>query len=182
MNALASARHQSRWESAADEHQVALAAFMDTGGRMDDAAWQRPWRAGKWTPAEITEHLSLAYEALLTEIREGRPMGLKMAPWRLRVARWVILPHILFHRSLPLRAPAPRETRPREARAPRAEALAALRHLGEEFERELDSARRAGSPGITHPYFGRVEPVKALRFVAIHMEHHRRQVERARAG
>ncbi|HYW07638.1 MAG TPA: DinB family protein [Longimicrobium sp.] len=92
------------------------------------------------------------------------------------------LPHILFHRSLPLRAPAPRETRPKEARAPRAEALAALRHLGEEFERELDSARRAGSPGITHPYFGRVEPIKALRFVGIHMEHHRRQVERARAG
>jgi hypothetical protein len=94
----------------------------------------------------------------------------------------VILPHILVHRSLPVRAPAPRETRPKAARAARAEALATLRHLGEEFERELDSARRSGSLGITHPYFGRIEPIKALRFVAIHMEHHRRQVERAGAA
>ncbi|HEX8360544.1 MAG TPA: DinB family protein [Longimicrobium sp.] len=174
-----SPRSQARWDAAADEHEVALAAYLDTAARLSADAWERPWAEGKWTPAQVTEHLTRSYEALLVELREGRAMELKMATWRRTLTRWILLPHILFHRSFPVRAPAPRELRPREVRAGRDEALRALREQGETFVRELAAARLQGCAGLTHPYFGKVEPIKVLRFVGIHMEHHRKQIERA---
>ncbi|HEU0055416.1 MAG TPA: DinB family protein [Longimicrobium sp.] len=174
-------RANHRWETACDEHQVALAAYLDTAAAVADEAWTRPWAPGKWTPAQITEHLSLAYEAGLTEIATGQGMKEKLHGWRQRVTRWVFLPHILFHRSFPVRARSPREIRPPETPAlPRPEALRRLRELGERFEVELDRARRSGGGRLTHPYFGKIEPVKGMRFFAVHLEHHARQVARAK--
>jgi hypothetical protein len=174
-------RARNRWEAARDEHQVALAAYLDTAAALSDEAWTRPWAPGKWTPAQLTEHLSLAYEALLTELATGQGMREKLHGWRQRVTRWIFLPHILFHRSFPLKVRAPREIRPSDpATLPRPEALRRMRELGERAEQELDRARRAGGGWITHPYFGKIEPVKGLRFVAVHIEHHQRQVARAK--
>jgi len=178
MPTSSSPRGQARWNAAADEHEVALAAYLDTAARLGADAWERPWGEGKWTPAEVTEHLTRAYEALLMELREGRAMELKMAPWRRTLTRWILLPHILFHRSFPIRAPSPREIRPKEVRGGRDIALQALRAQGEMFVRELGAARLQGHAGLTHPYFGKVEPIKVLRFVGIHIEHHRKQIER----
>lgn len=177
--ARVSPRSHARWEAAADEHQVALAAYLDSAAALQESAWSLPWRPGKWTPAQVTEHLARAYEALLRELREGRAMEVKLAGWRRTLSRWIILPHILFHRTIPLRAPAPRELRPGEPRADRDTALRQLRELGERFTAELGAAREQGCAGLTHPYFGQVEPIKVLRFVAIHIDHHRKQIERA---
>ncbi len=172
-------RSQARWDAAADEHHVSLAAYLYTASALAADAWERPWGPGKWTPAQVTEHLTRSYEALLVELREGRAMELKLAPWRRTLTRWILLPHILFHRSFPVRAPAPREVRPKEVRAGRDAALASMRALGETFVAELAAARLQGSLGLTHPYFGKIEPIKVLRFVGIHIEHHRKQIERA---
>jgi DinB superfamily len=173
------ARADRRWHEAVDEHRAALAAYLETAEEVRDDAWTRPLAPGKWSPAEVTEHVTLAYEVLLVELREGRGMRVKGPPWRRTLLRWVLLPHILFHGTIPLRPPAPRELRPGPPRAPRAEALRILRDLGERFEHEMTRARAAGGGWITHPYFGTVEPVKGMRFVGIHLEHHRKQVARA---
>ena len=177
-----STRADARWEAAAEEHQVALAAYVDAAEGLPEAAWTEPWAAGKWTRAEVTEHLCLAYEALLTELRTGVGMKPRLSPWRQKVTRWILLPHILHHRTFPVRAVAPRETRPASAQADRFAALRRLRVLAERFEAELDGARRAGAVALTHPYFGAVEPIKGLRFCAVHLDHHRRQVASARGA
>jgi uncharacterized damage-inducible protein DinB len=173
-------RDDPRWDEAVDEHRTALAAFLDAAEALDDEAWRAPWRPGKWTRAQIAEHLALAYEAIIGELRGGPPMRAKGPKWRQTLLRWVVLPHILFHRTFPVRAMAPRETRPPEVTTGRAQLLARMRDLGERFEREMDLARRAGRGGLTHPYFGRVGPVRSMRFVAVHIEHHTRQVAKAK--
>ena len=170
-------RSDAKWEAACDEHRVALAAYLETAAALDDGAWTRPWAPEKWTPAEVTEHLTLSYEAAREDLR-GRPMAVKLPPWRVRLTRWIFLPHILFHRSFPVRVRSPREVRPQAPRAPRAEALRLMRELGERFEQEAETARRTGGGHLTHPYFGTIEPVKAMRFVAVHIEHHHRQIAR----
>lgn len=170
-----------RWRTVVDEHRVALAAYLDTAARLTPEAWNRPWGPGKWTPGEVTEHLLLVCEAFLSEVETGRGMQLKLTPWRRRLGRWFLLPHILFHRSFPPRAPAPRETRPDAPRADRDGMLEALRGLGERVEEALGRAHLAGG-GVTHPYFGLVDAVRALRLGAVHLEHHRRQIERAAAA
>lgn len=171
-------RDDPRWEAAADEHRIALATFLEAAERVPDDAWAQPRAPEKWSPAQVAEHMSLVYEALLRELAGEGAMAMRLPPLRQKVLRWVLLPHILFHRSFPLRARAPRETRPGDAHPDRATVLARLRDGAERFEHDLNRARGNGGVHLTHPYFGCVEPVKTLRFCAVHLEHHRRQLER----
>jgi hypothetical protein len=169
-------RADARWEAAVDEHRIAVAAFLDAAERVPSAAWTVARAPGKWTPAQLCEHLSLSYDALLTELAEGRPMAPRATGWKRAVLRTLVLPHILFHGSIPVRAPAPRETRPPEACPDRRAALARLREVAERFEHRLDAARRVGGGRVTHPYFGPLPPDKAMRFCAVHLDHHRPQL------
>ena len=137
----ATPRAERRWRTVVDEHQVALAAYLDTAARIPDARWMQPWAPGKWTPAVITEHLAMVYRTMIQEVRGGPGMKLKMTPFRRRLLKTFLLPHMLFHRTFPRRAPAPREVRPEGEGLPREQALAELRVLGEEFEREAERAR-----------------------------------------
>lgn len=174
---VAPSRADTRWHAAAEEHQVALAAYLDAAGRLDDAAWTRPWAPGKWTPAQITEHLSMTYRVFISEVTGGQGMKLKLTSFRRRVLRMFLLPHMLFHRTFPRGAPAPRELRPADAALPaRAEALERMRALGEQFEREASRARAGGWTHVTHPYFGPIDLTRGMRLAAVHIEHHTRQL------
>ena len=172
----ATPRAERRWAAAVDEHQTALAAYLEAAGRLSDEAWMRPWAPGKWTPAVITEHLAMAYRVSVQEARGGPAMRLKLTPFYRRVLRTFLLPHMLFHRTFPRGARAPREVRPETEGPPREQALVELRVLGEEFEREVERARARGLQHLTHPYFGAIELTRAMRFASLHVEHHARQI------
>jgi len=169
-----------RWDEAVEEHRAALAAFLDVAERLRDDDWSAPWGPGKWTRAQLAEHLSLVYEAAIRELTTGVGVRVKVTGIRQRILRWVFMPHILFHRSLPVKVMSPREARPAEVTAPRAEVLRRLRELGVRYEMEMERAIRGGGGTLTHPYFGTLPPVKAMRFMAIHIEHHTRQLATAK--
>jgi len=169
-----------RWDDAEEEHRAALAAFLDVAEELRDDEWTAPWGPGKWTRAEVAEHLSLVYEAAIREIHTGEGLRLRATGVRQRLFRWLILPHILFHRSLPVRVGAPRETRPAAVTAPRTQVLRRLRELGERYEAEMERAIEKGGGHLTHPYFGTIPPLKAMRFMAVHIEHHTRQIAPAK--
>ena len=171
-------RTDARWRSAVEEHQVALASYLDAAAALPADAWTTPWQPGKWTPAEITEHLALTYRVFIGEATTGATMKLKLTPFRRRMLKLLLLPHMLFHRKFPKGARAPREVRPEAPAGSREEALEGLRGLGEQFERAAEAARGAGKPGLTHPYFGLVDWNRGLRFCALHIEHHRGQIAR----
>ncbi|HEX5727548.1 MAG TPA: DinB family protein [Longimicrobiaceae bacterium] len=169
-------RSEARWQDAYEEHRVAVAAYVDTAERLSDDAWNQPWAPGKWTPAEVTEHLCRVYEVILAELATGQGMQRRLGRWRERLTRWIVLPHILSHGTFPLRVPAPREVRPTEVRGGRAELLRQFRALSERLEGELDRARLTRSFVLTHAFFGPMPPLKMVRLGAIHVEHHRRQI------
>ena len=177
MPVVAGSRAEARWHAVVEEHQVALAAYLDAAERVPEAAWTRPYAPGRWTPAEITEHLAMTYRVFIGEVNGGPAMKLKLTPFRRRMLRLLMLPHMLFHRTFPRRAPAPREVRPGEGPfPPRAEALARMRALGEAIEREAERARAAGMKGVSHAYFGTIDLTRGMRLCAVHLEHHTRQV------
>jgi hypothetical protein len=175
-NPPATAAADPRWDDAVEEHRAALAAFLDVAELLAEDAWNAPWAPGKWTRAQIAEHLSLIYEIAIQELATGQGLRVRVTGLRQRLLRWIVMPHILFHRSLPIRMVAPREVRPPEATAPRAVVLRRLRELGVRWEREMERAMDAGGGGLTHPYFGTIPPVKATRLMAVHIEHHTRQI------
>jgi hypothetical protein len=157
---------------------VALAAYLDAAARLPESAWNAPWKPGKWSPAVITEHLTMVYRVFIGEVTGGPGMRLKLTPLRRRVLKMFMLPHMLFHRSFPRGAPAPREVRPADGAPlpPRADALAQMRELGERFEREANRARAAGASYVTHPFFGQIDLTRGMRLAAVHIEHHTRQL------
>ncbi len=168
-------RGEAGWKRAVEEHRDAVRRFVATAEGLGADAWVRPRAPGKWSPAQTAEHLVLAYEAVLRELAGGGGVRPRVTGWRQRVLRWVLLPHILFHRSFPLRAVSPREIRPPEVHSDRGALLARMRELAARTERELDAARATGARA-THPYFGALPATPALRFMAVHVEHHLRQI------
>lgn len=165
-----------RWDAVIRQHRSALDEYVAAARALDADAWTRPRAEGAWSAAEITDHLTLAYDALLRELGGEAGMKPKLTRVHRAVLRWVLLPHILFHRTFPVRARAPRETRPSAGRE-REEAIAHLLARGEEFERRAWEARASGPDRLSHPYFGSVPLAKGVRFCAVHLDHHRRQVE-----
>jgi hypothetical protein len=177
----ATPRAESRWRAAVDEHQAALAAYIDRAAALPEAAWTQPWAPEKWTPAEITEHLTMTYRVFIGEVNGGPAMKLKLTPFRRRVLKLLMLPHMLYHRTFPRGARAPRELRPDPAALPpKAEALARMRELGDRFMDEAQRVRAGGWNHVTHPYFGVIDMTRGMRLCAVHLEHHTRQLQAIR--
>jgi hypothetical protein len=160
------------------EHRAALAALQATLRGVPADGWLRPRAAGKWSPAEVADHLALVYRVMLAELDGAPALPRRAGPAATRILRWVLLPHILFHRSIPVRVKAPREVQPRPDLPGPEETVRSLGELGDRLEARLVAA----DARITHPYFGSLDAATALRFCAAHMEHHHRQVARPAAS
>lgn len=161
------------------EHRAALDAYAARAGRVPPEDWERPCTPGKWSPAEITEHLRLALEKLREEL-EGKPaMRIVLPAWKTFLLRRTILRRILRTRRFPRNAPAPREIRPASPGLPRDTALKRLVDEADRFE----TASRAGTARgrrLTHPYFGTIPLARFHRLLATHARHHGEQIPESR--
>jgi len=150
--------------------------FVEAIAAVPESAWNEPRAPGKWSPAEIGEHLVLTYQAVTKELGGEPAMRLKLSAVRRRVLKWFLLPHILFHRSFPLAAVSPRELRPSSGAISQDEIGPKLLDLAARFEQSISHAVTSGRAGVTHPYFGTIPPLRALCFITVHLEHHTRQI------
>jgi hypothetical protein len=163
-------------EGAAAEHRAAIAAAAADFERVAGADWERPVRPGKWSPAEIAQHLTVAYSPAMSELAGGAGYARRFSPLMTRVARWVALGGILSGRKFPNGGKSPPEARPVGPFPPPAEAAARLRSAAEAFENTITEAHRSGGGRITNAYFGALTAPEALKLVAMHAEHHRKQL------
>jgi hypothetical protein len=165
-----------KWRTAVRLHSEALAAVTRAAESLPGDAWRQPVREGKWTPAEVVEHLTLAYDALLKELSGGPGMKYRPNAAIRLVLRYTVLPRILRGEPFP-RARAPRETRPADTPFSQSEAVQRLRDRAAtavaEMERELSTRPRAK---LTHAYFGRLPLTTGLTLIARHIDHHRKQL------
>ena len=163
-------------ERAAADHRAAIDSAAADVERVGRSEWERPLRPGKWSPAEIAQHLIVAYAPAVSELAGGRGYARRLSPFMSRLARWVALGGILSGKKFPGGAKAPPEARPVGPFPPPAEAAARLRSAAESFERTICEAHRGGGGRITHGYFGSLTAPQALKLVAMHAEHHRKQL------
>lgn len=176
---------EADWQTRCEEHQHEIGRFLAAAGRLDDATWGLRPAAGKWSPGHIAEHLVLSYAAMRRELAGGVGLRMRSRFWRRLLIRWRFLPMVLKERRLPAGAPAVREIRPPDELRARAVVTSDLREQATLFEQELGRALASGGGRLTHPFFGKLSAAEALRFVAVHTAHHRRQIpgadENARA-
>ena len=160
------------------DHASAVSELVEAARRFPSEAWSRALAPGKWSPSEITSHVTEAYEVLRRELNGGPGMRLLGSPWLRWVLRRTMLTWILRGRPFPEGARAPRETLPRELHADPTSALAALEVAADAFAQELN-ARAGQRLRLSHAYFGPMSPRQSLRLAAAHTRHHARQLEGA---
>jgi hypothetical protein len=154
-------------------YRDASAAVVATVMQVAPADWHRPVAPGKWSPAEITEHLRLTAAALRREIETGEGMRVRTSWLRRMVLRVLFLRKILVTGRFPDGAKAVRELRPGGGPFDHQATTSALGEELRAFERALTS-----TPGarVTHPLFGVADANTALRFSTVHLLHHRDQI------
>jgi hypothetical protein len=164
------------WRRVVDRHAAAVAGFLDAAAAVDARAWREPLADGKWSPAQLADHLIRTYEVVGGEVRGASGLRVRTG-WGLRqVLRATILRSIMRTGRLPRGAKAPSEIAPGPADDLRDDALERLRALADELEAGVVARRAEKDFRLTHHVFGAFPALAGLEFVAIHTEHHARQL------
>jgi hypothetical protein len=161
-------------EGAAREHRETVGACAATIRAVSLADWTAAGAEGKWTPAQIAEHLRIAYDPPLSELAGGAGFAVRLPWWKRRLLRWKALPGIL-RGGFPTGAPAPREIRPAGQSESPEEAARRLAERSEVFLARLDEAARTRTVRLTHPYFGKLSALETVKLLTSHARHHRAQ-------
>ena len=169
--------HPSDWASLLTRHSDAVDDFCRAAGRLADPRWLRPIAPGKWTPAEITSHVSQAYRVVRDELAGQAGMRLLGSRFQRFVLRHTLLPRLLAGQPFPRGVRAPRETRPQEVAADPVQALFTLRESARSLADELSARAGAGTACLTHAYFGPLSARQGIRLLTMHTRHHARQLE-----
>jgi hypothetical protein len=155
------------------DHRVAVREFTTKARAVGPKSWYVPRADDKWTPAQETRHLIMAYEALARDLLEGKTLRLRGTPWQRRLWRIIGLWTVLWRKRLIMGVTAPRETRPAEERGSRDTLIPLLEQRAAEFEAAVEFTRDK-DPGrtITHPMIGALTLERSLKFCAVHTRHH----------
>jgi len=170
---------QKEWREVIERHRTAIADYLQSASRLNERVWRVPVKTEKWTPAQITDHLIRTYHILLEQVRGGRGLPMQYGFLLRQILRLALLPRIFRTRRLPGGAKAPKEIVPADSNRPRESTLRQLEELSGEFEREILSRRNDGQLRLTHHVFGEIKPLRGVDFIAIHIEHHGRQLPRS---
>jgi hypothetical protein len=163
------------WDSALLRHSNAAGTFANTAGSISESSWSEPLADGKWAPAQVTEHLNRTYQVIIGELNGEEGIRIR-SPWLLRqVLRQTLLRSIYRKRALPKGARAPSEIDPNVIDETQSASLERFSKLAQEFEVAMSANRETGRT-LTHHVFGEIELLPGLDFIAIHIEHHHRQL------
>lgn len=152
-------------------HRSAMHDYLEAARPLTPESWGRPVGPGKWSPAQISEHLILAYELALDTIAGNSSPG--AAPRLLRpLLRVFILRPILRRGRFPVASKTPDELVPGSRPDTSAMVLYRLQAASTSFERE--AAAKRGT--VDHPAFGALSVPDLVRFMELHTRHHAAQM------
>ena len=164
---------EGRWQSLLDDHAASVREFVAKAGGVGDARWLVPRAEGKWTPAQETRHLILAYDAFLRDASGTGKMRLKGTRLKRRIWRLFGLTAILWRKRIPVAARAPRESTPEWEHATSEELIPLFQNRAAQFAETITRIQKSEpNRTFTHPYFGELAIEQTLTLVAVHNRHH----------
>jgi hypothetical protein len=165
------------WAASESLHHDTVRRYLETARAVAAEDWSATPAPGKWSPAEITRHLVLTYEALAAEQSAGLVIPIAFPWWKAWVLRTFALPRLLKGQPFPRGVKSPRGVRPRGKLPGQPDLLAELEGAAARFLAAYLAVSHRTGASATHPYFGRLPLEDMFRFASIHTEHHRRQLE-----
>lgn len=161
-------------ETALTAQRRAADAFKHAAADVNDAAWNVPRAPGKWTTAQVVDHVGVSTRvarlAILGEINMGGiPKFLRWLPRVLYFKKVVATGFPKTGKGPPVFAPAPQP-------APRPELIRQLDAEIDQLEHAVRALARTGTTHFEHTFFGRVAIADYVMFNAHHLDHHREQL------
>ena len=161
-------------EEAIADNRAAVEAFVAAARGVDAASWNTPRAEGKWSPAQIAEHLAIVYEYNRKVVTGTAGKG---APRILQpLARWFIVTRTLKAGAFTRKGRAPGIFQPTATPPAAVPLLTRLTNALAGFENDIRSGHPEGRHTVAHPFFGTLPTVDYLRLQAIHARHHRSQL------
>jgi hypothetical protein len=143
--------------------------------RVPAAVWATPIAPGKWTPAQIAEHVAIATEVTGRALKGES--GIPGLPRMVRpLVRSLFLRRVLKTKTFPRNAKGPKVFAPSATPPPAPQIIARLRGAELELEAAANALRAQGLSTIEHPAFGRIPVEEYLELNAIHTRHHLAQL------
>jgi hypothetical protein len=167
------------WDATLAQHTRAVEEYAAAARRV--AAVPGLWLAGpadgRWSPAQITQHLVMAFEAVSRELAGEPGMALRTTAWQRLLLRFTIQRRLLRGGAFPQGARSPREARPPATAEDAATLVPRFEVLAAALESRLAERRDADPRAqLTHPYFGRLSLRDTVYISARHIDHHRAQL------
>lgn len=162
--------------AALDAHRDAAREFHAAAEALAPEGWTAAPIPGKWSPAEITEHLSLSYDAHVGELVRGLVIPVKVKGLKRIILRLTVMPRLLRTGNFPPGVRAPRGVVPAGPGGDRPTVLRRFADCAAAFEAAMRAQLDAGRGRMTHPFFGGLTAWQGIRFVELHVRHHRRQL------
>jgi hypothetical protein len=169
-------KRRLRLEEALARHRAAVEDFLASASRTPSVDWERGIADGKWSPAEITEHIRLSLEAVNRELDQGSGMRIVVSPWKRFLLRRAVLPGLLATGRFPKGVRAPREIHPSLPTVSKQELLHRLEAVAAELEARCLAHPRTQRLRLTHPFFGALPAADLVQILAWHALHHRAQL------
>src|SRR5690349_21589892 len=121
-------------QAALHTHRQAVDDFLAVSRVIPAEAWTQPRAKGKWSPAEITEHLALAYD-FNRGVLQGSEPEMAAPRWLRPLLRVLLLRPVLRRRRFIPGAKSPKMFRPRGAPVTQEVLLARLQASAQGFEK-----------------------------------------------
>jgi Protein of unknown function (DUF1569) len=158
-------------QTALEAHRHEVDAFLTAARNIPASRWTEPRAPGKWSPGQVVEHVTLAYETNRGILHGKAPMT---APrWLRPIIRTIGLRPVLKRGRFIPGSKSPKIFRPGPLPPPPSQLLTRLSTVTAAFEAD---ARAMSKTAIDHPFFGRLGLTDFLRLQEIHTRHHRGQL------
>ena len=157
-------------------NQIAIAAFLDAVRAVPADDWTEPSAPGKWSPAQVVEHVALVYELGL-KLWKGTATDPSAPRW-LRPLIGMIIRRTVLRTGRFMKSKTAAPFRPQEPPASRDSLVARLEDASRAFERSAEQEVESGRSTFDHPAFGRFGVADYVQFQAYHTKHHQAQLRR----
>ena len=157
------------------DNRTAVLRFLETACTVPAATWDRPPGSGRWSPAQVAEHVAVTMEQaarIMADVWDGPVWPRPLRP----LARMLAFQPVLRAGRFKYRVRTLRSFEPTLGGVTQAGAEARLMQGLEQFEAAVRRLAIGDEATFEHPMFGRVAFADYVRFNAIHVAHHERQL------
>lgn len=142
--------------------------------RTTAATWTTPVRPGKWSPAEVAEHITISYRQTAGLMKDGVSDGFPKLPALLRpLVRRIAFAPVLKTGRFARPVKTFKSLTPEHPPATPDEAAARLLATLDAFEAAV---RAMPADTVRHPAFGTISAADYVLFQAHHTRHHQAQL------